>query len=57
VNGKAALSFPYAFPANLSQFGVATCEDASAQRYKDPNVTRWNLTIERSLQITARIIF
>ena len=49
VNGKAALSFPYAFPANLSQPGVATFEYASALHYKDPYVTQWNLTIERSL--------
>lgn len=49
VNGKAALSFPYAFPANLSQPGVATFEYASALRYKDPYVTQWNLTIERNL--------
>ncbi len=49
VNGKAALSFPYAFPANLSQPGVATFEYASAQHYKDPYVTQWNLTVERSI--------
>ena len=49
VNGKAALSFPYAFPANLSQPGVATFEYASGLHYKDPYVTQWNLTIERSL--------
>jgi hypothetical protein len=49
VNGKPALSFPYAFPSNLSQPGVATFEYASALHYKDPYVTQWNLTIERSL--------
>ncbi|HEY2017535.1 MAG TPA: TonB-dependent receptor, partial [Bryobacteraceae bacterium] len=49
VNGKAALTFPYAFPANLSQPGVATFEYASAQKYKDPYVQQWNMTIERSI--------
>jgi hypothetical protein len=49
VNGKAALTFPYAFPSNLSQPGVATFEYASTLHYKDPYVTQWNLTIERSL--------
>jgi Carboxypeptidase regulatory-like domain/TonB dependent receptor len=49
VNGKAALSFPYAFPANLSQPGVATFEYASALHYKDPYVNQWNLTIERNI--------
>jgi Carboxypeptidase regulatory-like domain len=49
VNGKPALTFPYPFPANLSQPGVATFEYASALHYKDPYVTQWNLTVERSL--------
>ncbi len=47
VNGKPALSFPYAFPSNLSQPGVATFEYSSALRYKDPYVQQWNLTVER----------
>lgn len=49
LNGKPAYSFPYPFPSNLSQPGVATFEYASAPRYKDPYVTQWNLTVERSL--------
>jgi hypothetical protein len=49
ANGKPALSFPYAFPSNLSQPGVATFEYASDQHYKDPIVQQWNLTMERSL--------
>jgi hypothetical protein len=49
VNGKPALTFPYPFPANLSQPGVATFEYASAGHYKDPYVTQWNFTIERSV--------
>src|SRR5215472_3180050 len=55
VNGKAALSFPYAFPANLSQPGVATFEYASALRYQDPYVQQWNLTIERSLGFSTAL--
>src|SRR5439155_1508046 len=49
VNGKPTLSFPYAFPSNLSQPGVATFEYASALHYKDPYVQQWNLTVERDL--------
>jgi hypothetical protein len=49
VNGRASLTFPYAFPANLSQPGVATFEYASDAHYKDPIVQQWNLTLERSL--------
>src|SRR5436190_664856 len=55
VNGKAAVSFPYAFPANLSQPGIATFEYAIAQRYKDPYVKQRNLTIERSLGLGAAL--
>jgi hypothetical protein len=55
VNGRAALSFPYPFPANLSQPGVATFEYASTQHYKDPYVTQWNFTIERSLGLGAAL--
>jgi hypothetical protein len=53
VNGKPMLSFPYAFPANLSQPGVATFEYASDRHYKDPYVTQWNLTVERSLGLST----
>lgn len=49
VNGKPALTFPYAFPSNLSQPGVATFEYASDIHYKDPIVQQWNFTLERSL--------
>jgi hypothetical protein len=49
VNGKPALAFPYAFPANLSQPGVATFEYASDRHYKDPIVQQWNLTLERGI--------
>jgi len=49
VNGKPTLSFPYAFPSNLSQPGVATFEYSSALHYKDPYVQQWNLTVERDL--------
>jgi len=49
VNGKPTLSFPYAFPSNLSQPGVATFEYTSAIRYKDPYVQQWNFTLERDL--------
>jgi hypothetical protein len=49
VNGKPALSFPYAFPSNLSQPGVATFEYSSALHYKDPYVQQWNFTVERDL--------
>jgi hypothetical protein len=49
VNGKPAFSFPYAFPANLSQPGVATFEYASDLHYKDPIVQQWNFTLERAL--------
>jgi len=49
VNGKPTLTFPYAFPANLSQPGVATFEYASALHYQDPYVQQWNLTVERAL--------
>jgi hypothetical protein len=55
ANGKAAYSFPYPFPPNLSQPGVATFEYASALHYRDPYVTQWNLTIERSLGLGAAI--
>ena len=49
VNGKPALTFPYAFPSNLSQPGVATFEYASDTNYKDPIVQQWSLTVERSI--------
>jgi hypothetical protein len=49
VNGKPTLTFPYAFPANLSQPGVATFEYASDLHYKDPIVQQWNFTLERAL--------
>ena len=49
VNGKPAFAFPYAFPSNLSQPGVATFEYSSALHYKDPYVQQWNLTVERDL--------
>jgi hypothetical protein len=55
VNGKALYSFPYPFPAKLSQPGVATFEYASALHYKDPYVTQWNLTVERALGLGAAL--
>lgn len=49
VNGKPTLTFPYAFPSNLSQPGTATFEYASDVHYRDPYVDQWNLTVERDL--------
>jgi hypothetical protein len=55
VNGQAVYSFPYPFPSNLSQPGVATFEYASDPHYKDPYVTQWNFTVERSLGLSTAL--
>ncbi len=55
VNGKPTLSFPYAFPSNLSLPGTATFEYASALHYKDPYVHQWNFTVERDLGFSTAL--
>ncbi|HEY2019128.1 MAG TPA: TonB-dependent receptor, partial [Bryobacteraceae bacterium] len=49
ANGKAQLSFPYPFPANLAQPGSQAFQYSYSIHYKDPYVQQWNLTIERDL--------
>jgi hypothetical protein len=48
-NGKPVFQFPYSFPANLSQPGAPSFNNASEIHYKDPIVEEWNLTLERDL--------
>jgi hypothetical protein len=55
VGGKPVLTFPNPFPANLAQPGTATFELAAAQKYRDPYVQQWNLTIERNLGFNTGI--
>ncbi len=47
--GKAALTFPYAFPANIAQPGTQAFDYMDALHYKDPYVQQWNFTVERDL--------
>ena len=49
VNGKAQLTFPYAFPANLAQPGSQEFDLSTVLHFTDPYVQQWNLTIERDL--------
>jgi hypothetical protein len=49
ANGKAQLSFPYPFPADLAQPGSQAFQYSYSIHYKDPYVQQWNLTIERDL--------
>jgi hypothetical protein len=49
VNGQAALSLPYPFPANLAQEGSQFFQQASDVNYKQAYVQQWNLTVEHEL--------
>jgi carboxypeptidase family protein/TonB-dependent receptor-like protein len=48
-SGKAQLTFPYPFPANLAQPGSQAFQYSFELHYKDPYVEQWNFTIERDL--------
>ena len=48
-NGKAALTFPYPFPADLAQPGSQAFQYSYSLHYKDPYVQQWNFTLERDL--------
>jgi hypothetical protein len=47
--GKAKYTFPYPFPASLTQPGSQDFDLSYALHYKDPYVQQWNFTIERDL--------
>jgi hypothetical protein len=49
TGGKPALTFPYAFPANLAQPGTQEFDLSADLHYQDPYVQQWNFTIERDL--------
>jgi len=47
--GKAQLTFPYPFPANLAQPGSQAFQYSYELHYQDPYVQQWNFTLERDL--------
>jgi hypothetical protein len=49
VNGLPTLTFPYAFPSNLAQYGSQFFQQASDVNYKEGTVLQWNFTLERDL--------
>ena len=49
AGGKARLTFPYPFPANLAQPGSQAFQYSFDIHFKDPYVQQWNITIERDL--------
>src|SRR4029077_11977751 len=48
-SGKELYTFPYPFPANLTEPGTQDFDLSYVLHYKDPYVQQWNFTIERDL--------
>jgi hypothetical protein len=55
VNGKATLTFPYPFPANIAQPGSQFFQQAGAIHFIDPVVYQWNVTGEKDLGFDTAI--
>lgn len=55
VNGKATLTFPYPFPADIAQPGSQFFQQAGNIHFIDPIVYQWNVTAERDLGFSTAI--
>ena len=55
VDGKATLTFPHPFPADIAQPGSQFFQQAGNIHFIDPIVYQWNVTAERDLGFSTAI--